>query len=100
MYKYEELNDPKDRRPFPLPTNSTYKQRNQFKYAGGCLVNDRFPQGKDRQRKSSDKGLFLEALMNRGQTSVFGSNARKWNFRQQKGRFREVSRKNVDIARE
>ncbi len=56
MYKYEELNDAKDSRPFPFPTNSIHKLHNELTDAAGCLANDRFTQGKKLQRKWSDKG--------------------------------------------
>ncbi|CAH6838826.1 hypothetical protein VCHA50P417_30001 [Vibrio chagasii] len=51
MYKYEELNDAKDSRPFPFPTNSIHKLHNELTDAAGCLANDRFTQGKKLQRK-------------------------------------------------
>lgn len=50
MYKYEELNDAKDSRPFPLLTHSTHKRHNELTDAVGYLVNDRFIQAKDRHK--------------------------------------------------
>ncbi|CAH6824760.1 hypothetical protein VCHA35O135_150152 [Vibrio chagasii] len=72
MYKYEELNDAKDSRPFPFPTNSIHKLHNELTDAAGCLANDRFTQGKNCKESDQIRAMPLEVLLIREHTWEFG----------------------------
>ncbi len=67
MYKYEELNDQKKSRPFPLFLNSTHEHHNQLTDLVCCIANDRSPEGKTDKESDHISTMSLEMLVNREQ---------------------------------